>query len=378
MYDPDDFGGSPRALRKFDTGNPHYDTYYGYRDPCHVGVLVGLMNSRDDRQAEAAADTLREIVRGEQALPLRTIFRILFEAHRVLAVPELDRTVKEACNGLVRAIFKRYEVIGESPEIAAQSEEAQDLSILQGSGMALLRDIATSTQEPTAEAAELPCVIYPTRDVNLVYCAGPLFNDAERETMAQMAAALEADGFRTFLPHRDGLEFARIEPCLEARGHSAEKAKFWLLRAIDALDCYQVVVRCGSLVFNASGRVPDEGAVAEASMGYLMGKPLVYFKFGDSRSLIAGEDNPLVFGRGNFNAVQGINDLPQALRERIQELKSDPNYAVPCAEHVWKNLDDGRKIWETVEEINREGLVDPHRRAERMCLVLEELFGERA
>ncbi|OTP73783.1 Nucleoside 2-deoxyribosyltransferase [Caballeronia sordidicola] len=45
-----------------------------------------------------------------------------------------------------------------------------------------------------------------------VYCAGPLFNPGERAEMDSIASTLEQSGFSTFLPHRDGLEFAQIKP----------------------------------------------------------------------------------------------------------------------------------------------------------------------
>jgi nucleoside 2-deoxyribosyltransferase len=38
----------------------------------------------------------------------------------------------------------------------------------------------------------------------LIYIAGPLFTPAERSYLGELAAALEAAGFRTYLPHRDG------------------------------------------------------------------------------------------------------------------------------------------------------------------------------
>ena len=70
-------------------------------------------------------------------------------------------------------------------------------------------------------------------------------------------------------------------------------------RAIFALDAYQVVVGCGSLVCNINGRVPDEGAVAEASMAWTLGKPVVLYKQ-DIRTAVSGRDNPLVAGLAEF------------------------------------------------------------------------------
>lgn len=37
-----------------------------------------------------------------------------------------------------------------------------------------------------------------------IYIAGPLFTPAERSYLEELAGALEAAGFRTYLPHRDG------------------------------------------------------------------------------------------------------------------------------------------------------------------------------
>lgn len=197
-----------------------------------------------------------------------------------------------------------------------------------------------------------PRSIHPTSDTSLVYCAGPLFNQAERETMAQIAGALEARGFQTFLPHRDGLEFVKVEPYLEKLGFSHAQAGTHLLSAIDALDCYQVVCRCGSLVFNASGRVPDEGAVAEAAMAWLAGKPVIYFKNGDPRTKISGCDNPLVRSRGGPETVNSISDIPDALERWIAALSPQPAYLFECAEHVWSKLETGRRLWQILEELN--------------------------
>lgn len=48
-----------------------------------------------------------------------------------------------------------------------------------------------------------------------IYVAGPLFNTHERWYLEQMASALEAAGYGTFLPHRDAGDLG--EPTHEAR-----------------------------------------------------------------------------------------------------------------------------------------------------------------
>ena len=43
-----------------------------------------------------------------------------------------------------------------------------------------------------------------------VYCAGPLFNQAERDEMTAIADILCEAGYVVYLPHRDGMEFRHV------------------------------------------------------------------------------------------------------------------------------------------------------------------------
>lgn len=148
------------------------------------------------------------------------------------------------------------------------------------------------------------------------YCAGPLFNAAERAEMDSIARTLEAAGYATFLPHRDGLEFARLKPELEKLGASADEAARILDRAIFSLDTYQLLRRCDVVVANLNGRVADEGTVVEASLAWHAGKPLVLFK-ADARSMLGGSDNPMLTGLGEFDVIDRLSALPQAVDEAI-------------------------------------------------------------
>lgn len=151
-----------------------------------------------------------------------------------------------------------------------------------------------------------------------VYCAGPLFNAAERAEMTSIAQTLEAAGFMTFLPHRDGLEFARLKPALEQLGVSTEESARILDRAIFSLDTYQLLRRCDVVVANLNGRVADEGTVVEASLAWHAGKPLVLFK-ADARTMLSGSDNPMLSGLGQFENVERIDELPEAIRRAVAQ-----------------------------------------------------------
>jgi nucleoside 2-deoxyribosyltransferase len=158
-----------------------------------------------------------------------------------------------------------------------------------------------------------------------VYCAGPLFNDAERREMAEIAAAFPAPEYCTFLPHRDGLEFARLVPEFEAMGLAADSARFIMERAIFSFDVYQLLERCDAVVANLNGRVPDEGTVVEATLAWYAGKALVLYK-SDARSLFSGADNPMLAGLGEFRQVSDRSMLPAAVEE---QLRIGPGRRVP-------------------------------------------------
>lgn len=119
----------------------------------------------------------------------------------------------------------------------------------------------------------------------MIYLAGPLFNDGERQEMALLATALENLGLNTFLPQRDGLELdslRQIEP-----GASALWAS-----AIFRLDMAHVLASRG-MVVNLDGRVPDEGAMVEAGVAWATGKPVVLYQR-DARRCFDGDNNPMI------------------------------------------------------------------------------------
>jgi nucleoside 2-deoxyribosyltransferase len=75
--------------------------------------------------------------------------------------------------------------------------------------------------------------------------------------MDRIASTLEQSGFSTFLPHRDGLEFAQLKPALEQCGASPSEAASIVDQAIFTLDTYQLLRRCDVVVGNLNGKMPD-------------------------------------------------------------------------------------------------------------------------
>lgn len=211
------------------------------------------------------------------------------------------------------------------------------------------------------------CLV-PLRHLRRVYCAGPLFNAAERQEMVHIADVLSRAGFQPFVPHADGMEFSKVRHFLIDRGYCPQQVGQWLHGAIFALDTYQVVVGCGTLVFNMNGRVPDEGAVAEATMAWMLGKPVVVFKE-DVRSAIAGRDNPLVVGPAGFECVTEIEQLGEALAAKLAEHPLSDDWQVPCPPHLRQTLDIGERLWLELEALGPQR--DPERVAEFMLALFD-------
>ena len=210
--------------------------------------------------------------------------------------------------------------------------------------------------------------IQPYRHLRRVYCAGPLFNEAERNEMTAIAQTLQSGGYEPFLPHEE-VQFSRVHPLLIERGMTPAQAGRVLHEAIFALDVYFVVLGCGAIVMNLNGRVPDEGAVAEATMAWMLGKPMVFFK-ADSRSLIEGRDNPIVAGQTRFEQVNNLEAIASALDRIIAEQNPDPEATVSCPGHLRQTLRLGRRFVEQLESLSAD------RPAEPMARIIFELFGQ--
>ncbi|HSD51579.1 MAG TPA: nucleoside 2-deoxyribosyltransferase [Candidatus Methylomirabilis sp.] len=174
-----------------------------------------------------------------------------------------------------------------------------------------------------------------------IYCAGPLFNRPEREEMAEIARTLEGAGFSAFLPHRDSFVFEEVHREFLRGGYDATAASRMIHQAIFWLDAYEVLKGSQGLVLNMNGRVPDEGAVAEAAMAWMAGKAIVLYK-SDSRSLIQGDDNSLVLGLGNFVKVSTVPEIAYAFTQVFRRRRPEEASSIPQV--VRKSVDAGRRL----------------------------------
>lgn len=92
-----------------------------------------------------------------------------------------------------------------------------------------------------------------------IYFAGPLFSEAERNFNRELTNQLENDGFKVFLPQRDGVETNK-PPYDKMSKNERRRTMFELDK--------EKIFSCDLFLFILDGRVPDEGACVELGMAY--------------------------------------------------------------------------------------------------------------
>jgi len=193
-----------------------------------------------------------------------------------------------------------------------------------------------------------------TRGGIRVYLAGPAQSPAERRVMEELAGVVEGAGHETWLPFRDGIEdLYQGVLALGAAGGAAARvrdgAAAVVAQGVFALEVFQLVERCGCLLLNMDGRVPDEGAVFRAALAFTRGRPVVLYKR-DLRAELHGHDNAMITGLSpGFRAVRTRDAIPGELEAmRCGEPPFHPPAGLSPA--IERAVGAGRSIWRTVSE----------------------------
>ncbi|MFZ5563381.1 MAG: nucleoside 2-deoxyribosyltransferase [Thermodesulfobacteriota bacterium] len=191
-------------------------------------------------------------------------------------------------------------------------------------------------------------------DKKIVYCSGPLFCPEEIGAMTAIARVLEQSGYATFLPHRDGLEAHVMKFLNSPLGMNVLKSRQAVDRLIFALDVFQIVERCACIVVNTNGRVPDEGAVAEAAIAFMAGKPVVLYK-NDCRSVFRGRDNSMVTGLATGPVAGRLADIPKAVQKVCAAGQGAVNAEKVLPPDVAGTVTLGKKVWRLMAFLGADG-----------------------
>lgn len=208
-----------------------------------------------------------------------------------------------------------------------------------------------------------------------VYCSGPMFSKADLWEQKTIATTLEGAGYTTYLPQRDGIEVARVMAMvnnspMQGTGISADIGEI-VRKAVFALDMFQLLERCASLVFNMDGRVPDEGAVVETAASFVAGKPIVICKT-TPLTIIAGNDNPMVQGLSStWLYATTFEQIPGVLKSAVAATQKAGTYTYKPPAHVAAVVELGHAVWDFLQVIHWINATD----AELLSLV-EKLAGE--
>jgi len=176
-----------------------------------------------------------------------------------------------------------------------------------------------------------------------IYCSGPLFCPEELAGMSAIARVLEQAGFSVFLPQRDGLEAYILKYINTPLNTNLLNIRSQIDHAIFALDIFQVVERCQAIVVNLNGRVPDEGAIVEASIAYSCNKPVLFYK-NDCRAPFSGRDNSMLLGLSQYKLMSDIHAIPSTLN-KILKNKTIHSPEIISSGYLSTTLKFGSKIW---------------------------------
>lgn len=137
-----------------------------------------------------------------------------------------------------------------------------------------------------------------------VYIAGPMFSEAERQYNEKLSESLEAAGYRTFLPQRDGRDVAEL----------LKVGKSWDEVHQDIFEEDTQGIKGADIVlFVMDGRVPDEGACVEIGYAYALGKECIGLKT-DLRVFMGECDNSMIVGALKNRIASDMDEALSMLR----------------------------------------------------------------
>lgn len=148
----------------------------------------------------------------------------------------------------------------------------------------------------------------------LLYFAGPLFSQAERDFNQRLTDKIEALGYGVFLPQRDGVE--RDRPPYDAMTPDERRAVLFQLDK-------DMILACDVFLFILDGRVPDEGACVELGIAYGQKelrqphKRLIGLQTDVRAAFLGAKLNPMI-----RVPLEYVADSAESLLERLKQIRS--------------------------------------------------------
>jgi len=122
-------------------------------------------------------------------------------------------------------------------------------------------------------------------------------------------------------------------------------------KLVFALDVFQCLDRCDAVVLNLDGRVPDEGAVMEASLAWTANKPVVIYKT-TFITVLGGLDNPMVSGLGmQWASVAKLEQLSGEVKRAMASYQPPRDDECTRGPHVDAVIKLGAAVWDRMDEV---------------------------
>lgn len=198
----------------------------------------------------------------------------------------------------------------------------------------------------------------PTEYPFPIYLSGPMFSAADLWSQQAICAALETPvnpevpRSVCYLPQRDGIEVGKVIHLLNSPrmvSSWANQAMELVRKVVFALDMYQLLERCGAVVFNMDGRVPDGGSVVETSAAFTSGRVVVIYK-STPITMLGGFDNPMISGLSHtWSYVESVGAVPEALAAQLRAQPDMPTFTPDT--RLAEILRLGKTVWEDMDEI---------------------------
>lgn len=192
-----------------------------------------------------------------------------------------------------------------------------------------------------------------------------MFSVADQWQQQQIAATLQAAKMTTYLPQADGIEVGPLmahigEPDNGVPAPALFEVVRFIRQIVCAMDNYQLLVRCNSLVFTMDGRVPDEGSVAETAAAWASGQVIVIYKT-TPITMLGGTDNPMVSGLAfDWLTVGALSELPGAILTAAETVGSMNGTRFTAGSQCAAVTTLGGLVWQDIATIRGIiGSIDP-------------------
>lgn len=143
-----------------------------------------------------------------------------------------------------------------------------------------------------------------------VYIGGPFNNDGQKFLQNKIATFLQAYGYTTYLPQRDGLDLAKVTAKLISQGKTVAEANAQAPLLVYEYEIYNLV-KCAIVVENMNE--PDAGASAILAAASSMNMPIVYYKDSNTMYSPTSELDPFLASLNTGAIVRKIVNLLPAV-----------------------------------------------------------------